>query len=342
MGFFKDLFGPRQPCDLCQLGNSTWPNDRSASADWKLRGEGLHADLFICVSCRSHVLAWGMRERMPIFALARMVVLGHAARPEVHAYLQHPEWRKIWMHMLEKAGQRPASDFEALEIIEAVEQQILDQAQEGRQENPILERASTISDERAGNIRSRYRQLLITTGFFTIEDGRKLEDDSRPTREIYRDAHRDLQEGEFASAALKFERVIHEEPSNGEAHFMLGATFLSGGHVEAAYECMNTAIELDPTNGPCHTALGKIQTVVAPAEALATLQRACELDSGNAEAWGFYGDELSRRGAVREAGRAFEKAVQLQPDYFERHPDHHERFTEWKELMEDLSNGENS
>jgi hypothetical protein len=131
MGFFRDLFGPRAPCDLCQLGQGDWPSDRSAAADWKLRGSGLNATLFICAPCRRLVVGWDLMERMPIFALSRMVQIGHARRPPVHAYLQHPEWQKIWMHMLENAGIRTASDFQALSAIAEIEAELFhDTAQE--------------------------------------------------------------------------------------------------------------------------------------------------------------------------------------------------------------------
>ena len=128
LGFLKDLFGPREPCALCRLGQESWPSDRSATADWKLRGQGLQAALFICVPCRRLVMNWGMDTKMPVFALARMVAIGHAERPPVHAYLQHPEWRKIWMHMLEHAGVQASDEFEALNAIKRLEEEIFSRA----------------------------------------------------------------------------------------------------------------------------------------------------------------------------------------------------------------------
>lgn len=136
MGFFRDLFGSRAPCDLCQLGEGQWPSNRSAAADWKLRGSGLNATLFICAPCRRLVVGWDLMERMPVFALSRMVQTGHARRPPAHAYLQHPEWRKIWMHMLERAGVRPVSDFEALGAIAEIEAELFrDSPQESAPEH---------------------------------------------------------------------------------------------------------------------------------------------------------------------------------------------------------------
>lgn len=68
---------------------------------------------------------------MPIFALARMVVEGHAARPPAHAYLQHPEWKKIWMHMLASSGINPTDEFQALEFIRQLEEEIMARAHAG-------------------------------------------------------------------------------------------------------------------------------------------------------------------------------------------------------------------
>lgn len=123
MGFFKDLFAPRQPCDLCQLGQTSWPQDRSAAADWKLRGDGLHADLFICVACRRFLLDHGLQGNA-MNAVVTMVTAGHCSRPPVQAYLQHPEWRKVWRHMLELVGVAPSDEFQAAQLVKGFEAQM--------------------------------------------------------------------------------------------------------------------------------------------------------------------------------------------------------------------------
>ena len=120
MGFFKDLFGPRQPCDLCHLGQGSWPADRSASADWKIRGHGLQARLFICVPCRRFVMESDLMEKTPMLAVAHLVKAGHARRPPLHAYLLHPEWMKIWMHSLDSAGIEVSVKFAASDTFAAL------------------------------------------------------------------------------------------------------------------------------------------------------------------------------------------------------------------------------
>src|SRR3989338_6009728 len=107
MGFFRDLFGPRQPCDICQLGQVSWPAARSAAADWHLTGGGLNAKMFICAPCFRFIQASGLQYTNPMLVLVKLVRSGAGSRPPVHAYLQRPEWRKVWLHMLEIGGISP-------------------------------------------------------------------------------------------------------------------------------------------------------------------------------------------------------------------------------------------
>jgi len=126
VGFFRDLFGPSKPCDLCQLGVASWPRDRNGVADWKLRGHGLSADLLVCASCYKAVNSRGLREKNPMLALVMLVKAGHATRPQAHAYLQHPEWRKVWMHLLETSGVAVSDEFQALDSVKALEGQLFE------------------------------------------------------------------------------------------------------------------------------------------------------------------------------------------------------------------------
>jgi len=128
MGFFRDLFGPRQPCALCHLGQGSWPSDRSGTADWKIRGEGLHVALLVCVPCRSFLIESGLLQRNPMMALAILVSKRAAHRPPLDAYLQHPDWRKIWMNILEHSGLRPPDEFAALQMMRPLEEEFMRRA----------------------------------------------------------------------------------------------------------------------------------------------------------------------------------------------------------------------
>ena len=126
MGFFRDLFGPRKPCDVCQLGQDSWPGDRSGVADWKLRGHGLSASFLICASCYQAINQAGLRASNPMLALVTLVKKGQARRPAVESYLGHPEWRKVWKHMLEQAGASSVADDLDLETIRELEGKVFD------------------------------------------------------------------------------------------------------------------------------------------------------------------------------------------------------------------------
>lgn len=127
MGFFKDLFSAPRPCDVCQLGKGAWSSARSAVAHWDLRGQGLNVHLLVCSACYRAVTEAGVREKNPVFALAILVQAGHADRPPAHAYLQHPEWRKIWMHTLEGLGIEVSDEFSALAAIKQLDDRLFEQ-----------------------------------------------------------------------------------------------------------------------------------------------------------------------------------------------------------------------
>lgn len=123
MGFLKDLFGPRKPCDLCQLGQAEWPPNRSAAIDWKLTGGGLNAKLFICQHCSRFLRKADLTGRSPLVGLFALVANAQARRPPVHAYLQHPEWRKVWLHMIDTGPVAVEDEFQALTLMRAVEEE---------------------------------------------------------------------------------------------------------------------------------------------------------------------------------------------------------------------------
>lgn len=60
-----------------------------------------------------------------MLALAHLVAAGRAERPPVQAYLQHPEWRKIWLHLLDQGGLEPSDEFEALQMMKPLEEEFM-------------------------------------------------------------------------------------------------------------------------------------------------------------------------------------------------------------------------
>lgn len=99
---------------MCQRGRGSWPAAYNAVADWKLRGHGLTADFMLCARCRLALKNSGLMYGNPFLAVAALVNAGIVERPPTHAYLQHPEWRKVSIHVLETAGVPVRDDFAAL------------------------------------------------------------------------------------------------------------------------------------------------------------------------------------------------------------------------------------
>ena len=124
VGFFRDFFGRSKPCDVCQLGKGSWPRAHTGVADWKLRGHGLAADFLVCARCRLALKNSGLMYGNPFLAMAALVNGGMVDRPPTHAYLQHPEWRKVSMHVLDRAGVAAPDEFAALEALKTMEARI--------------------------------------------------------------------------------------------------------------------------------------------------------------------------------------------------------------------------
>lgn len=124
--FLRDFFTPPAPCDLCRLGEGRWSSDRTGVVEWSLRGLGLNVVLRVCPGCAEVVTITGLREKTPLLAMVTLVQHGRALRPPVHAYFQHLQWRKVWMHTLERAGTGATDEFDALAQAKLVEAKFFD------------------------------------------------------------------------------------------------------------------------------------------------------------------------------------------------------------------------
>lgn len=71
----------------------------------------------------------GLLQAHPMVALAKLVSLGAAHRPPLQAYLQHPAWKQIWIHILETAGLQPGDEFAALQHMRPLEEEFMRQAE---------------------------------------------------------------------------------------------------------------------------------------------------------------------------------------------------------------------
>lgn len=123
--FFKDLFGPRQPCELCRLGREEWEANRSGLADWKIHGHGLDVELLICGPCRTLLMRTGANQKNPTLVLGQLVRAGHAQRPDTRTMLRHPKWRTIWRHALQAGGVTTNTSEETISVVDSMLAEIL-------------------------------------------------------------------------------------------------------------------------------------------------------------------------------------------------------------------------
>lgn len=123
--FFKDLFGARQPCELCRLNREQWETSRSGVADWRVQGHGLDVELLICGQCRALLMDTGAKQKNPTLVLGQLVRAGYAHRPDTRAMLRHSKWRTIWRHMLETGGFTTESAEETVSVVDSAFEEIL-------------------------------------------------------------------------------------------------------------------------------------------------------------------------------------------------------------------------
>lgn len=163
--------------------------------------------------------------------------------------------------------------------------------------------------------------------------------------------HRD---GELASAALLYRKILKEEPRHFEALSLLGSICLRQGEADEAVATLGKALEIDPQSIEAHLNLGyalsrlerfdealesfwqavrlrpdfvdahiAMATVFGaldrPADAAASWRRAVELKPEAAELLNNLGSALGELERHREAAACYRRAIRLQPATPELH-----------------------
>lgn len=113
-------------------------------------------------------------------------------------------------------------------------------------------------------------------------------------------------------------KVISARPNSAEANHYLGrALFLSGTtHQAEAMRFLKRAIEIDPNRAEFHFAVGWAANNSTPPQfplAEKSIERALELDALYGDAYWQRGDLARKRGAVDDAVRDFNRALELNP-----------------------------
>lgn len=123
--FFQDLFGPRQPCELCRIEADQWEARRSGVADWQIHGHGLQAQLLICESCAMLLQRTGANQKNATIVLGQLIRARYARRPDTRTMLRHREWKKIWQHTLEAGGTTTASLDETVNVVDSMLDEVI-------------------------------------------------------------------------------------------------------------------------------------------------------------------------------------------------------------------------
>jgi len=117
-----------------------------------------------------------------------------------------------------------------------------------------------------------------------------------------------------AKAKAQLEMALNSRPANVRALVALGQIELAEGDVARAMDHLEAALRVSD-DFDARLALGNaLVRQQKPAEAIAHLQRAAEIDPKSAVAFSALGQALLSAGRAEDAERAFRAALQLQPD----------------------------
>ena len=148
--------------------------------------------------------------------------------------------------------------------------------------------------------------LLLLCGCSThrqIEKARKLED-----------------KGRYMEAATVYRQLLPRYASQPKQEALLqarlGDVLLHAGHLQEAFEALQKAAELDPSNALAHLRLGQFfASANAPENARQHLAVVLEQQPRNAEAHAVIGTVYLSTGAIGKAEQEFQTALSLQPDH---------------------------
>lgn len=126
MGFFRDLFSPLQPCDLCQLGHSRPITGSAATSDWRIQTPGLEVGFVICGRCRRAIQDLHLQDKYPLVTMTTLIARRMIAGPPPEAFLAHPGWRRVVFHTFNLRGAVPESVDEQLQLLKSIESDLIE------------------------------------------------------------------------------------------------------------------------------------------------------------------------------------------------------------------------
>lgn len=125
----------------------------------------------------------------------------------------------------------------------------------------------------------------------------------------------EAEQGNLPGAAALLERALKQK-DDAEVHQLLGTVYAAQGGYESALEQFRTAVKLQPDNPASHFQLAQILAQIDQvAESIREQQAGLALSGTNADDWNYLGELYVRAGQTDAARKAFERALQLNPEH---------------------------
>jgi protein O-GlcNAc transferase len=126
--------------------------------------------------------------------------------------------------------------------------------------------------------------------------------------------------GQFFEAAQLCQQVLHADPREPQAWYLLGMIAYRAGQSGAASAMLRKAISEDPYFAVAHSDLGTLLTEQGRIpDAMACYRRAIEVSPNFPEAYNNLGNACQMTGSLEEAIACYRQAIELRPGYAEAH-----------------------
>jgi len=122
--------------------------------------------------------------------------------------------------------------------------------------------------------------------------------------------------GNLGQAELLYRQILQADPSNADAHHLLGLVAHQTGHNETGASLVRQAISLQPAVADYHANLGTVLMSLSQfEEAAQSLQQALAINPNYAEAHYNLGNVHTKQGLLAEAGECFRRALNINPQF---------------------------